>query len=55
MAIGELIPLFRSVETAQVAADYWAQAGGWREPGPLVLGRDYDPDLDDDFTRGAWA
>jgi hypothetical protein len=34
---------------AQASADYQATAGGWSEPTPPVLGRDFDPAQD-----GGW-
>ena len=49
--------LFNSVDPytdhdqAQAAADYTDHAGGWHEPDPPDLGRDFDPAQDDDFTN----
>jgi hypothetical protein len=38
-------------DQAQAAADYTDHAGGWHEPDPPALGRDFDPATDDDFTN----
>jgi hypothetical protein len=45
---------YASQDQAQAAADHTAQAGGWHEPDPPILGRDFDPARDDDFTTGRW-
>jgi hypothetical protein len=42
---------YTNQEQAQAAADYTDHAGGWHEPDPPVLGRDFDPATDDDFTN----
>ena len=34
---------YTSQEQAQAAADYTDHAGGWHEPDPPNLGRDFDP------------
>jgi hypothetical protein len=45
------VPPYPNQEAAQAAADHVDQAGGWHEPDPPVLGRDFDPATDDDFTN----
>jgi hypothetical protein len=44
------VPLYPSDDAAQAAADHVSEAGGWHEPDPPVVGRDFDPAIDDDFT-----
>jgi hypothetical protein len=45
------VPPYPNQEAAQAAADYTSDAGGWHEPDPPTLGRDFDPATDDDFTN----
>lgn len=54
MALLPSLDPYPSHEAAQAAADHVCQAGGWQEPAPPVLGRDFDPATDDDFTTGKW-
>jgi hypothetical protein len=50
--MGLFEPLFDTSSGAQDAADYIDMAGGWREPTPPTIGRDYDPAKDDDYSHG---
>jgi hypothetical protein len=52
--LGNSVEPYADRDAAQGAADHIADAGGWHEPDPPVLGRDFDPNLDDDFTTGRW-
>jgi hypothetical protein len=45
---------YASQDQAQAAADHVSDAGGWHEPDPPQLGRDFNPATDDDFTTGRW-
>jgi hypothetical protein len=54
MALFTSVELYANQDQAQAAADYTADAGGWHEPDPPTLGRDFDPATDDDFTTGRW-
>jgi hypothetical protein len=45
-------PLFEGASGAQDAAEYTDMAGGWREPSQPIIGRDYDPTRDDDYSHG---
>ncbi len=51
---GSTDDLYGSPGGAQASADYQATAGGWHEPAPPTIGRDFDPAHDDDFTGGGW-
>jgi hypothetical protein len=45
------VPPYPNTEAAQAAANYTDHAGGWHEPDPPTLGRDFDPAQDDEFTN----
>jgi hypothetical protein len=51
-AMGLFGPVFDSNQGAQASADYTDMAGGWQEPTPPSIGRDYDPNRDDDTSHG---
>jgi hypothetical protein len=51
---GASVEPYATQDQAQAAADHVADAGGWYEPTPPGLGRDFDPATDDDFTTGKW-
>jgi hypothetical protein len=54
MALSPSIDPYPSREAAQAAADHISDAGGWHEPDPPTLGREFYPATDDDFTTGKW-
>ncbi len=51
MGLFNSVDPYTNQEQAQAAADHTDHAGGWHEPTPPVLGRDFDPSKDDDFTN----
>jgi hypothetical protein len=52
--LGASVEPYATQDQAQAAADHVSDAGGWHEPDPPTLGRDFDPATDDDFTTGKW-